>query len=609
LNYWDIDNILVQGQTVTFLPPEYEDEFCVDEIDVCEEIQICFDDWTPATPWPDCNSKTYRICLEARLCDPMDQNPANNMYCEFITVDFWHDVAFKEFTSPSTPARIIVWDNGGVDGTSAALASQLEPVYPFNAQVADDFILTDDYEITSFTFWGNFWGGTAFDPVDFNVYFYADDGSGTQPTGAGMPNPETTALAAYDVLGVPGIPDGGQLKYTAPISPAFPAAAGTQYWIVAQAEFVFPPQWGWCHNGANPDNLATSLQGFPLLALPYWTDHGYGDVAFYLEGEPSGGTVPTPDIYIPCGTEDLCANFENLGTYVENGCTINWELREYMSSPPTPTTVDSGSVNVDLDIGEVEEVCFTTYTFIDAGIYDLLVEIVAPGADCYTDNNDGVLVIGVDCCPPESEHTLDPATPDGENNWYVSDVEVTITAEDPLCPDPCEVGIETGISEIIYTINGVEGSIPGASGSFILDQDGNNLVTYYAIDGVGNMEVAHTFTVAIDQTPPTVDLAHTEYEGTSGWMVDFEAITGEETSGMNRVEFKRGSELLETITTPPYEYTHTWESGDGSATFYAYAYDQAGNSASDSASIQLSLNLVLSQGKVVNVNKVLQRLI
>jgi hypothetical protein len=328
-----------------------------------------------------------------------------------------------------------------------------------------------------------------------------------------------------------------------------------------------------------------------------------------------GDMVPIPDVYIPCGTQDFCVEVENLGTFDEPNCNVIWEINEYITDPPNPTYFDDGVYTLDLDAGQVETICLTTVDFIDPGVYEVLVTIEPEGGiipdvtDCYDDNNYIDLIIGVDCCDPESEHSLDPATPDGENNWYISDVEVTLTAEDVLCPDPCEDGIETGISEIIYTINGVEYSIPGASGSFILDEDGNNLVTYYAIDGVGNEEVAHTFTVAIDQTDPTCDLAHTEYETGSGWAVDFAAIAADVTSGMNRVEFKRGSELLDTVTAPPYEYTHTWESGDGSATFYAYAYDQAGNSASDSASIQLSLNLVLQQGKVVSVNKVLQRLI
>jgi hypothetical protein len=604
MDYWYIDN--VELTTYGLFPPEYEDQFCVDEIDVCEEMQICFEDWTPATPWPDCGEKTYAICLESRLCDPPDDNIYNNFVCEPITVEFWHDVSI-EITKPEG-SRAIVWDNGGVDGASYAVASQEAPNYPFLAMTADDFELTASYDINSVTFWGQYWNGVGTEPATFEVHFFADDGTGTAPTGGGSADPRTTALASYSAS-LTGVPDTSQLKYTMALSPAFPASAGVKYWICAMVVMDFAPQWGFCHNGGNPDQGATAVQGFPVLGLPFWSDPAVGDMAFYLEGDVGGPSVPTPEVYIPCGPQDLCVDVENLGTFAEIGCDVNWQLLEYYSNPPNPTYVDGGTVVVDLDPGEVEEVCFGSYDFPEPGVYLLEVEIVTPGMDCYMDNNEDSLAIGVDCCPPESEHELDPATPDGENNWYVSDVEVTITAEDVLCPDPCEDGIETGISEIIYTINGVEYSIPGASGSFILDDDGNNLVTYYAIDGVGNEEVAHTFTVAIDQTPPTCDLAHTEYETATGWAVDFEAIAADVTSGMNRVEFKRGSELLETVTAPPFEYTHTWESGDGSATFYAYAYDQAGNSASDSASIQLSLNLVLQQGKVVSVNKVLQRLI
>jgi hypothetical protein len=530
----------------------------------------------------------------------MDENPANNMHCELVTVDFWHDVAFKEFTSPAFDrAGTLLYDSGDTDGSNG-----LSLLGSPKREILDDFVITSDAtvkEISLYLLWNTLPPGSG---TGFEVNFLADN-AGTP--GAIIASPTTTS---YSEVATGRVWFSRQeVEITAQFN-GVALAAGT-YWVKGWTTATAPENAFWM--AQSPPNIDGSecwvdysdLGGLMTSTAQFGAPYG---VSFRLYGD-EGSIAPEPDLYIPCGQQELCANVENLGTYDEPGTNVNWELYEYMSDYPMPTFVDGGSVVVDLDAGEVEEVCFVTYNFVDAGIYSLHVDVVAPGTDCYPDNNEGVLVIGVDCCPPESEHTLDPATPDGENNWYVSDVEVTITAEDLLCPDPCEAGVETGISEIIYTVNGVEHSIPGASGSFILDEDGNNLVTYYAIDGVGNEEVAHTFTVAIDQTKPSCDLAHTEYEGATGWMVDFEAIAADVTSGMNRVEFKRGTELLDTITTPPYEYTHTWESGDGSKTFYAYAYDQAGNSASDSASIQLSMNLVLQQGKVLNVNKVLQKLI
>jgi hypothetical protein len=596
-DYYHIDNVLIYGERPIFdyYDPEYEDQFCVDEIDVCEELQICFKDWTPSPMVvPDCGSRTYRICMETRLCDPMDTNPDNNIHCEFITVDWWHDVAFKAFTKPSAASRTwIGYDDGTFENalglTAGGVIHEAVAFTPAELGAYTNHMI-DRIRVHH---------GVDLAPPpsqDYTMWIY----TGTSPPAD--PGVDATVVATgshtgdgwvdVDVTDYPFLPTD-----TLFVGVGWDHGAGT-YPLGIDTGGTVPGKGGffWYPGATTWTELHTT--SFP------------GIFGINIDVVDNTGTVPIPDVYIPCGPQDICATFENLGTFVENGCTIDWELFEYMTSPPNPTSITTGSVNVDLDIGEVEEVCLVTYDFTDAGIYEIEVSITAPGVDCVTTNNDGSLAIGVDCCPPESEHELDPATPDGENNWYTTDVEVTLTAVDELCPDPCEVGVETGISEIKYIVNGVPGSIPSASGTFVLDQDGNNLVEYWAIDGVGNEEIPHhTFTVAIDQTDPSCTLSHTEYETGSGWAVDFEAIAADVTSGMNRVEFKRGSELLDTVTAPPYEYTHTWESGDGSATFYAYAYDQAGNSASDSASIQLSLNLVLQQGKVVSVNKVTQRVI
>ena len=603
--YVQIDNFEINvGSTIVYGPAEYTDQYCVDEIDVCEEMQICFKDWTPAQPWPDCDSVSYLICLEARLCDPADDNIYNNIVCEAITVDFWHDVGVKEFTSPAEAKGDIIWDNGPADDFSNALSSQLALNYPFNSQMADDFLLTDDAEIGAVNFWGGFWNGYPVNPMDVNVIFYEDDGTGTQPTGSGLPDPTPTALAVYHFDGVTGTLEGTfAWKYTVALDPPFEASGGQKYWLVCQADLGFPPQWGFATT-TYPGQLAQAVQGFPLLGYPYWTDVYYGDVAFTLEGKGA----PTADVYIQCGEQDLCAIFENLGTFDETGCIINWELYEYMTAWPDPTYVTGGSTTIDLGVGEEKEVCFATYEFEDAGIYELYVEIVAP-VDCYDDNNEDSIFIGVDCCPPETEYTQTPATPNGQNNWYTSTVTVKIDALDPPCPDPCEAGVISGVKEIHYKLNGVETTKADDTVTFTITTDGNNLVEFWAIDNVGNEEKPHhTFTVALDKTKPTVELVFEAYQDDSGnWKVDFTALASDATSGVNRVEFKKDTTLLTTITVGPYKYTYSWTEGDGTKTFYAYVYDNAGNSNSDSGVVgPLSKNLnIQGQGLAKTLPKVL----
>jgi hypothetical protein len=180
----------------------------------------------------------------------------------------------------------IIWDNGGTTATSSLYSSQNDTCYPFVSQVADDFHFDEDTEVWDVHWYGGFWGGDPFDPCDFWIFFYNDDGSGTQPTGAGMADPAPTAIAAYFFPGVTGMPldPNGFYSYEVNLDPPFFAEACKKYWIAIQAVFCFPPQWGW----ANTDGiqLAPATQGFPVLNLPFWTNiDPEVDMAYYLTGE------------------------------------------------------------------------------------------------------------------------------------------------------------------------------------------------------------------------------------------------------------------------------------------------------------------------------------
>jgi hypothetical protein len=309
---------------------------------------------------------------------------------------------------------------------------------------------------------------------------------------------------------------------------------------------------------------------------PPWLTY---DVSFELTAcdNGGGGDIPDPDVYIPCGEQEFCVMIENKGTYDETAY-VNWEFFQYA---PDKQSVDSGTEVIDIDAMTEEEVCLFTFLFEEEGVYEVEVDVQLdpPSTDCVPENNGPiVVVVGVDCCGPGSCFVLDPEYPDGENNWYVSPVTVTVDAWDNLCD------IGSGIEKIVYIIDGVMGEIPGSHGTFVVDEDGVHLIEVYAVDGVGNEEEEHhTFEIAIDATPPTVDLVHETYQDEAGaWMVDLTATAGDVTSGMNRVEFKIDASLELTLYAPPYDWTVIWEAGHKTKTFYAYAYDDAGNSAYDS---------------------------
>ncbi|VVB85629.1 Periplasmic copper-binding protein (NosD) [uncultured archaeon] len=80
----------------------------------------------------------------------------------------------------------------------------------------------------------------------------------------------------------------------------------------------------------------------------------------------------------------------------------------------------------------------------------------------------------------------------GDNNWYTSDVQVTLTATDN------EGG--SGVAKTEYTINGgswIQYSVP-----FTISNEGTTTIQYKSTDVAGNVETVKTQDVKIDKTTP-----------------------------------------------------------------------------------------------------------
>ncbi len=81
----------------------------------------------------------------------------------------------------------------------------------------------------------------------------------------------------------------------------------------------------------------------------------------------------------------------------------------------------------------------------------------------------------------------------GNNDWFTSNVEVTLTSED----------IHSGVSQIRYSINqGYERIVTGNSASFTLSGEGINSVKFYAVDVSGNKEATESLVIKIDKRAP-----------------------------------------------------------------------------------------------------------
>jgi len=161
----------------------------------------------------------------------------------------------------------------------------------------------------------------------------------------------------------------------------------------------------------------------------------------------------------------------------------------------------------------------------------------------------GIIVSNDDTTPPVSTHYVDPATPNGDNGWYVNDVEVTLDATDDM----------SGVKEIRYRIGGGSWqTISGHHGTFMIDEDGDDIpIEYYAIDNAGNEEDINSFTIDMDQTEPDIEYVLWEYykeDGITYVRLTCDAVDA--TSGMDRVEMYIDDEHYETIegSGPIYEF-------------------------------------------------------
>ena len=309
--------------------------------------------------------------------------------------------------------------------------------------------------------------------------------------------------------------------------------------------------------------------------------------------------IISPEVYIQEGTESIDVIVENNGTFPEYGLTCYVEIWEFISDPENGSLFYEDNItDIDLEepMGGTELLNFKDFTFAFEGIYCLYVDLPLE-IDDFPENNHKELVIGVDDTKPGSwVEDVDPPDPDGENDWYVSDLEVTLNAYDPYVH-----GVSSGVDYINYRVNdGPTQTIDGDNGTFLItqaDEKDDVKVEYWAVDNVGNVESTHTFYIDMDQTPPTTDLLVKKLGGNQkqGWRFEVTLIASDATSGVKSIYYRiDGGEWV--LYTGPF-IIHTWEN----IFFEYYSVDFAGNvfwgdaNITECSDFQLSGNMLLQR--------------
>lgn len=108
-----------------------------------------------------------------------------------------------------------------------------------------------------------------------------------------------------------------------------------------------------------------------------------------------------------------------------------------------------------------------------------------------------------DTSPPKT--TASPSGTLGDNGWYTSAVEVTLSATDD----------GFGVDRTLYRIDG--GAIQTYSGPFTVSGDDTHTVEYWSEDTSGNVEPTRSLSVNIDATPPVVTAGAAPGPNANGW--------------------------------------------------------------------------------------------
>ncbi|MBU6142143.1 hypothetical protein KGO95_03475 [Patescibacteria group bacterium] len=138
--------------------------------------------------------------------------------------------------------------------------------------------------------------------------------------------------------------------------------------------------------------------------------------------------------------------------------------------------------------------------------------------------------------PPDTTAPISTATyagTAGQNNWYTSNVTVTVAATDNTGG--------SGVKSVSLCVDQTNTCTPTAGTTATISTQGTNYVRYQAVDNAGNVEALHSDPVKIDMTAPVSTAALSGTLGQNNWYTSAVTVALSATdaaggSGVNGVE-------------------------------------------------------------------------
>jgi len=612
---------------ISEVDPEYEDFRCTTTIEPGQEIDLVLDDWTPDfLQYETSGTKNYTVNVWTDMDDPPDENPDNDLITYSIILDYYHDVGIREMDYP----KLIRSDRKFYAVDSSGYPSNSRFIW-FDSQNPGKFYGIGKWPNTQFpqgatydcdgVLWVCDTNGRIY-TVDPETGEYEEVGSSGTGELVGLAYHEKTkvlygmstkVLYTIDMdtgqairvgsMGNPGLMISLDCDEWSGIMYAIELGFGTGYTYTLDLDTGKATKLGptgvsmnfgqdIAYDCINETMYACVFNYATYRGELHWIDletgkfnfigvlqNGAHTTAFAIPGCCFG-----PMAYIPPGIKSIEAIAENVGTFPERDMSCTAEINEYITDCKNGTLVYEDLIeNIDIltPLVGTETLTFDDYNFAQEGFYGIFVNITDDNDDNLK-NNFFTWGVGCDDTHPDSSHTLDPPEPDGLNDYYISDLEVTLVAIDP------EIGCDhkgSDVKEIKYQVNdGTIETITGSPGTFAITEDSTlHTVKYWAIDNVGNKEPEQSFQFKMDQTPPDIKSIYEIYKKLGKWYVNFICEALDDTSGMERVEMYINEGLVDIVIGPgpTYEFEIEWSSAFNNSIFKFVAFDFAGISAYD----------------------------
>jgi outer membrane protein assembly factor BamB len=182
----------------------------------------------------------------------------------------------------------------------------------------------------------------------------------------------------------------------------------------------------------------------------------------------------------------------------------------------------------------------------------------------------------------------------GTNGWYVSEVQLSLSAADNL----------SGVQGTFYRIDG--GAAQAYSGAFVVSSLGQHTVEYWSVDNLNNTEATHSLSIKIDNVAPVVTASANPSSAPKRPQPVTVTISGSASDGVSGLSNASFNVIDEYGVTQPsgavtvqangsYSFTlslpATRQGNDKDGHLYTIvvsATDQAGNSASASTTLRIN---------------------